>query len=95
MSERKGYDPTVAKVGKMLYDKRISLGPNYRNREDFIEHRSQELFGDKQWISPRYLASLELGKNLPSIEKLILLANALEEDPVELFRSIVEILLKR
>ena len=95
MSERKGYNPEMEKVGRMLYEKRISLGPNYKNREEFIERRSEELFGNEQWISPRHLASLELGKNLPSIELLISLSIALEEDPVELFRTIVEIRVKR
>ena len=42
-------------------------------------------------ISSRYLASLELGNNQMSIEKLIKLTYALEVDPVELFSEILHI----
>lgn len=50
------------------------------------------MFGDDDWISLRYLANIESGNNLPSIEMLIKLAIAYETDPVELFESIYEIL---
>ena len=46
--------------------------------------------GGEPWISPRHLANVELGKNWISIEKLIVLANALEENPVELFEEILD-----
>ena len=43
------------------------------------------------WISLRHLYNIEHGKNWISIEKFILLADALEEDPAHLFHEIVEI----
>ena len=56
----------------------------------FIDRRSEELFGGEAWISPRHLANIELGKNWISIEKLIILATALEENPVDFFEEIIE-----
>ena len=89
MAERKNYDENLVNVGKMLTDKRKSLGERYRSREKFIALRSNELFGPEDWISLRHLANIESGKNWISIEKLLLLAPALEEDPVDLFEEIL------
>lgn len=91
MSERKGYNPRLIAVGQLLSTKRKDLGPLYKTREVFIELRSSELFGGDDWISPRHLANIELGKNWISIEKLLVLAPALEEDPVDLFKEIIDI----
>lgn len=90
MAERKKYDPGLVRVGILLANKRKSLGPLYKTRERFIDIRSSELFGENDWISPRHLANLELGKNWISIEKLLVLATALEEDPVDLFEEIIQ-----
>lgn len=90
MAERKKYDPGLVCVGELLSTKRKALGPLYQTRERFIEIRSNELFGGQDWISPRHLANLELGKNWISIEKLLVLATALEEDPVDLFGEIIK-----
>ena len=90
MAERKKYDPGLVRVGELLSNKRKALGSLYKTREQFIEIRSKELFGDEAWISPRHLANLELGKNWVSIEKLLVLATALEEDPVDLFDEIIK-----
>lgn len=89
MSERKKYDPGLIKVGELLIQKRKALGAEYKTREHFIVHRSMELFNNTDWISPRHLANIELGKNWISIEKLIILSAALEEDPVDLFSEII------
>lgn len=90
MAERKNYDYGLVKVGELLTQKRKALGPAYQTREGFIERRSDELFSGEAWISLRHLTNLELGKNWPGIEKLLSLAAALEEDPVDLFREIIE-----
>ena len=90
MAERKNYDVNLVNVGKMLTDKRKSLGERYSSRENFITLRSSELFGSEDWISLRHLANIESGKNWISIEKLLLLAPALEEDPVDLFEEILD-----
>lgn len=90
MSERKEYNPGLVKVGELITKKRKALGYLYKSREDFIERRSEELFGGESWISPRHMANLELGKNWISIEKLILLAAALEENPVNFFEEIIQ-----
>lgn len=71
--------------------KRKSLGKQYKSREQFIYNRSDELFGSEDWISLRHLCNIEHGKNWISIEKLIMLADALEENPVDLFAEIVKI----
>lgn len=89
MAERKNYDPGLVKVGELLIEKRKSLGSDYCSREGFIAKRSDELFGGKDWISIRHLCNIENGKNWPSIEKLLVLAAAFEEDPVDLFADIV------
>lgn len=89
MAERKEYDQGLVNVGKLLADKRKALGPLYKSRDYFINIRSEELFGGEDWISPRHLANLELGKNWISIEKLLVLSTALEEDPVDLFEEII------
>lgn len=89
MAERKEYDSKLVNVGNLLAEKRKALGPRYRSRERFIEIRSQELFGSDDWISLRHLTNIENGKNWISIEKLLLLAPALEENPVDLFEEII------
>ena len=90
MAERKKYDPGLVKIGELITKKRKALGYAYKSRESFIDRRSEELFGGEAWISPRHLANLELGKNWISIEKLIVLATALEENPVDFFEEIVQ-----
>ena len=90
MAERKNYDEGLVNVGKMLAEKRKSLGERYSSREKFINLRSNELFGSDDWISLRHLSNIETGKNWISIEKLLLLATALEENPVDLFEEILE-----
>ena len=90
MAERKNYDPGLIKVGELLTEKRKSLGLEYTTRERFISLRSIELFGGEDWISQRHLSNLELGKNWISIEKLLVLSAALEQDPVDLFSEIIE-----
>lgn len=91
MSERKKKDDWIQKTGQMLRDKRMAMGKEFKSREFFVEDRSEKLFNYDDWISSRYLASIELGNNQLSIEKLIKLAYALEIDPVELFSEIVRI----
>ena len=91
MAERKKYDPGLVKIGQLLTEKRKALGIEYSTREQFISLRSLELFGGEDWISQRHLSNLELGKNWISIEKLLVLAAALEEDPVDLFSEIIDI----
>ena len=90
MAERQKYDPGLVKIGELITKKRKALGYAYKSRESFIDRRSEELFGGEPWISPRNLANLELGKNWISIEKLIVLATALEENPVDLFEEIIQ-----
>ena len=85
MAERKNYDQGLVKIGELITEKRKALGSAYKSRENFIDRRSEELFGGEAWISPRHLANIELGKNWISIEKLIILATALEENPVDFF----------
>ena len=91
MAERKTLDPGLQQVGELLKEKRKALGTDYNSREKFIDRRSNELFGGKEWISPRHLANIELGNNWISIEKLLVLAAALEEDPVDLFSEIITV----
>lgn len=90
MAERKNYDQGLVKIGELITEKRKALGSAYKSRENFIDRRSEELFGGKAWISPRHLANIEFGKNWISIEKLIILATALEENPVDFFEEIIE-----
>lgn len=89
MAERKKYDQGLVHVGELLMNKRKALGPDYSTRENFISLRSGELFGGQDWISLRHLVNIENGKNWISIEKLIVLSAALEEDPSDLFDEIV------
>ena len=89
MAERKNYDPGLVRVGELLIKKRKALGKYYNSREQFIALRSEELFGGSDWISLRHLSNIELGKNWISIEKLIVLAAALEESPSDLFTEII------
>lgn len=91
MAEKKEYNAKLVDIGKLLSSKRMALGKRYKTRENFINNRSDEIFNGKSWISYRHLANVELGKNWISIEKLIVLAYALEEDPVDLFEEIVKI----
>lgn len=93
MSEKKTFDPALVEIGKLLANKRKALGSEYKTREKFIDLRSNELFGGNEWISPRHLANIELGKNWISIEKLITLSHALEENPADLFEEITQIYL--
>ncbi len=89
MAERNKYNQGLVKVGELLSQKRKALGKPYQTRERFISRRSEELFSGESWISLRHLTNLELGKNWISIEKLLLLATALEENPTELFDEII------
>ena len=41
-------------------------------------------------MSVRHLANLELGKNWISIEKFIILADALQQEPVSLFKEFID-----
>lgn len=91
MSERKAESQALIKIGKLIEAKRKALGKQYKSREKFIENRSNELFGSEDWISLRYLYNIEHGKNWISIEKLLLLSEALEVDPVDLFAEITTI----
>ena len=91
MAERNEYDEKLIKIGRYLCARRRRLGTQYKSREKFIDQRSMELFGGDPWMSNRYLASLERGKNWISIKLLIKHAYALECDPVDLFSDIVRI----
>ena len=89
MSEKKGYDPRLVRIGTLLTEKRKALGKQYHSREHFIEERARELFGGDAWISLRHLSNIEAGKNWISLELLIQHAAALEIDPAELFTEIL------
>ena len=91
MSERKQKDVWIEKVGQLIREKRYALGTEFHSREFFVSDRSENLFEYEDWISSRYLASIELGNNQMSIEKLIQIAYALETDPRDLFAEIVNI----
>lgn len=91
MSEKKNYDKGLNAVGNLIREKRVNLGSQYRTREKFVELRSEEIFNSEPWISARYLSSLEEGKNWVSIPMLLYIAAALEEDPVNLFREIINV----
>ena len=91
MSEKNYQSDVLKSIGKLLEQKRKALGKQYKSREQFIYKRSDELFGSDDWISLRHLNNIEHGKNWMSIEKLIILADALEEDPTDLFNEIVSI----
>ena len=91
MAERIKQSEALTKIGILFEQKRKALGKQYKSRERFINNRSDELFGSEDWISLRHLCNIERGKNWSSIEKLILLADALEEDPSDLFDEIVNI----
>lgn len=91
MAEKKESGEALIKIGKMFEEKRKALGRQYFAREQFIFNRSDELFGSEDWISVRHLYNIEHGKNWISLEKLIQLADALEEDPCDLFREIIRI----
>lgn len=91
MTEKNKQSEVLMRIGKLFEHKRKALGKQYKTREQFICNRSYELFGSEEWISLRHLYNIEHGKNWVSIEKLIMLADALEEDPRDLFDEIVEI----
>lgn len=92
MAERKNkYDQGLINIGNLITSKRKALGSRYSTRAKFIDTRSQELFSSQDWISLRHLANIETGKNWISIEKLLLLAAALEEDYVDLFKEIITV----
>lgn len=91
MAEKIQESEALIRIGKLFESKRKALGKQYKSREQFIYKRSDELFGSEDWISLRHLYNIEHGKNWISIEKLIILADALEEDPTDLFEEIVEI----
>ena len=91
MAEKNTSSEALIRIGERLEQKRKALGKQYKSREQFIRNRSDELFGSKEWISLRHLYNIEHGKNWISIEKFILLADALEGDPAHLFHEIVEI----
>ena len=91
MSERMQKDDWIKNVGHLIREKRCALGREFQNREFFVADRSENLFEYEDWISTRYLASIELGNNQMSIEKLIQIAYALELDPVDLFAEVVKI----
>lgn len=88
MAEKHIQCEALIKIGKLFEQKRKALGKQYKSREQFIYNRSDELFGSENWISLRHLYNIEHGKNWISIEKLIILADALEENPVDLFDEI-------
>lgn len=90
MPERREYSKKLVAIGELLRTKRLNLGNQYKNREAFIDLRSREIFGDETWISLRHLANIELGNNWVSIEKFIMLAHALEENPVDLFSELLD-----
>lgn len=91
MSEKSFKDQRLIAVGNLLKNKRLALGAPFKSREFFIEDRSENLFQNEEWISQRYLASLELGKNQMSLDKLIKIAYALETHPLDLFAEILRI----
>ena len=91
MSEKNTNSEVLTRIGKLFEQKRKALGKQYKSREQFIYNRSDELFGSEDWISLRHLYNIEHGKNWVSIEKFIVLAEALEEDPVDLFGEIINI----
>ena len=93
MAERKAKNQALIQIGELLKTKRKALGRQYTSREQFIEKRSEELFHSEDWISLRYLCNIEHGKNLISIEKLLILSSALEIDPVDLFAEVAAIYL--
>ena len=91
MAEKNVKSEVLIKIGRLFEQKRKALGTQYRSRNRFIHNRSYELFGSEDWISLRHLNNIEHGKNWISIEKFIMLADALEEDPGDLFNEIVAI----
>ena len=91
MAEKSTKSDALIRIGRLFEQKRKALGKQYKSREQFIYNRSDELFGSEDWISLRHLHNIERGKNWISIEKFILLADALEEDPGALFNEVVAI----
>lgn len=91
MSERIQKEIWLKHVGERIREKRYALGREFQSREFFVTDRSENLFQYEDWISTRYLASIELGNNQMSIEKLIQIAYALEIEPSDLFAEVVKI----
>ncbi|MGN1409405.1 MAG: XRE family transcriptional regulator [Eubacteriales bacterium] len=91
MAEKNTKSEALIRIGRLFEQKRKALGKQYKSREQFIYNRSDELFGSADWISLRHLYNIEHGKNWISIEKFIMLADALEEDPCDLFNEIIAI----
>ena len=91
MSERIQKEIWLKHVGELIREKRYALGREFQSREFFVADRSENLFQYEDWISTRYLASIELGNNQMSIEKLIQIAYALEIEPSDLFAEVVKI----
>lgn len=91
MTARK-IENTNYKLGDLLrnYRKRLSDLPS--SRQQFIENRSLVYFNNEEWISEKTLANYETGKNIPSLENLKKLAIALEVDPLELFKDILDVI---
>lgn len=82
--------PGWCESGELITQKRKALGDPYNTREKFIAQTSKDIFGGKEWMSVRHLANLELGKNWISIEKFIILADALQQEPVSLFKEFID-----
>lgn len=89
MTERKLINFNHINVGECIKEHRLALGKNYDTREKFINNRSEELFDGEDWLSVRHLSNLELGKNTLTLEMILLLATALEIDPLDFFKEIL------
>lgn len=88
--ERKLSNNELKKIGNLIKNKRISLDKACKTREGFLNYTSNFLTAD--WISTRYLSSIEEGKNMISIQMLINLSYALQMEPEDLFKEILNIL---
>ena len=88
--ERKLPNSKLKEIGNMIKNKRISLGKECKTREGFLNYTAS--FLEIDWISTRYLSSIEEGKNMISIQMLIDLAYALQMNPEDLFKEILNIL---
>ena len=91
MSEKTTKNEKLSCIGELFREKRMALGASYKSRSKFIDKTSIELFGGEEWISERYLSSIEEGKNWIGFEKFIQLSNALQQDPVQLFAEMLEV----
>ena len=93
MSEKIIKNEKLLSIGELFLEKRKALGPSYKSRLKFIDKTSIELFAGEEWISERYLASIEEGKNWIGFEKFIQLSIALQQDTVQLFAEMLEVYL--